>query len=99
MYISDSWQDIEAAHKEAGRPLCPETIAELKEVAADPRAKDCQWAAFVAECRICMAVEIVIVPFLPDADLENIQCTNCDNDSMQERELEEWQMSSESELT
>lgn len=99
MYISDSWQNIVAAHKEVGKPLCPETIAELKEVAANPRAKNCQWAVFVAECRICMVVEIVIIPFLPDADLDNIECTNCNNYSMQERELEEWQMSSEDELT
>jgi len=93
MYISDTWQDIEAAHIEAGVPLCPETIAELKEVAADPRAEGCQWAAFIAVCRICMQEEVVIVPFHgDDADLENLECTNCDNYSMQERELEEWQM-------
>ena len=93
MYIVYTWKEIVSAHVEAGVPLCPESIAELKEVAADPRAKGCKWAAFIAKCRICSNEEIVIVPFLgDDADLENLECTYCDNYSMQERELEEWQM-------
>jgi len=92
MFIVDSWQDIVDAHVEAGRPLDEESIDQLKCIAADPRAKGCQWAAFIAKCRICSHTELVIVPFVGDADLDNLECTYCDNDSMMERELEEWQM-------
>ena len=67
-------------------------LDDLVNVAADPRAEHCQWAVFVAVCRICSFEELVIVPFLPEADLDNLECTNCENDTMMEKELEEWQM-------
>lgn len=92
MFIVDTWQDVALAHEEAGRPLAQDVLDDLFDVAADPRAKDCQWAVFVAVCRICMHEELVIVPFLPEADLDDLECLNCNNDTMMEKELEEWQM-------
>jgi len=92
MYIVDTWQEIESAHVEAGVPLLSDTIAELKEVAASSDAQGCQWAAFVGECRVCTYVEIMFVPFFDEDDLDDIICSNCGNETMTERELEEWQM-------
>jgi len=94
MIILDSYLDIIAAYEEANQSLDQEIISDLIYVAADPNTPpSCQWAVIECKCRICNHIEVVIAPYTDLIDYDNMECINCGNETLQEEEKEDWQIS------
>ena len=82
--------DIISAFNEAKQPLDAETKADFDE--SEKQLKELglslEFATLLGKCRICNYEEGVIVPIV--ADLDNLECRNCGNMTMQEKEELEW---------
>jgi len=86
-----SRHDIIGGYADAGKPMDQETIDALESVAAELKALgyDDNWVVFEGQCRICNNEHTVICP--ASNDLDNQECANCGNMSMQEKEIPEWE--------
>ena len=84
-------KDIVSAFVEAGKPLDEDTIADFEEVEEQLRGLkiDLNFVVLAGQCRICNYRETIIVPAI--VDLDNMECRNCENMTMQEREDLEWE--------
>lgn len=84
-------KDMISCWDEAGRPLCKDTVTGIEQVQADmdKNGLGSEWLVFVGQCRICNAIQNVICP--ATNDLDNQECHNCGDMTMQDREIPEWE--------
>ncbi len=90
MYCSTK-NDIISAFDDAGRPLDAETKSDLDETEEILRHSgvNLEFAVFPGKCRICNDEQGIIAPVI--ADLDNLECINCGNMTVQEKEDLEWE--------
>ena len=83
--------DMMSCWDEAGRPLCEDTITAIKDTAADLEILSIadEWLVFRGKCRICNSEQNIICP--ASNDIDNQECFNCGNMTMQEKEEPEWE--------
>lgn len=67
------------------------TIDAVNEVAEELKKEGFsdEWIMFLGQCRICNYEENIICPAYND--LDNQECGNCGNKTMQEKEIPEWE--------
>lgn len=90
MIILPSAQDVIDVYREAGRPLDEDLIADLNYVVQQlaDEGLESSFAILKTKCRVCNYEMVIIVPVI--ADLENLECANCENMSvMEEDDLED----------
>lgn len=88
----NSHLEVIEAFKDADRELDQESIDMIKGVSQSLIFAEMpdHWAVFEGTCRICSYVRPVIVPMCNNID--NLECGNCHNMTVQEtEEREEWQ--------
>jgi len=86
-------QEIIDCYNEAGRPMDSDTIQLIKDTAKELVAKGFpgKWLVFQGECRICsFDHDLLICPASVD-DIENLECSNCGNMTVQPKEYNEWE--------
>lgn len=91
----DTKTDIIAAFVEAGRPLDSETRLDFDESENQLRELKLglDFVVLGGKCRICNYEETIITPAV--VDLDSMECRNCGNETMQEKEGLEWELSEE----
>ncbi len=83
--------DVISLWEEAGKPLDADILVDLEEVDADLMAEGLNrnFVILDAQCRICNYKSLIICPAI--CDLDNLECENCENKTMQERNIPEWE--------
>lgn len=84
--------DLISCWAEANRPLCQDTIDCIEQSSAESKTLGLsdEWLVFRGQCRICNAEQNIICPI--ENDIDNQECHNCGNMTMQEREVPEWEV-------
>ncbi len=83
--------DMISCWDEAGRPLCKDTVDAIESTSKElvvSGDKD-EWLVFLGKCRICNFEQNIICPAVNDID--NQECNNCSNMTMQVKEILEWE--------
>lgn len=88
---SGTKEDVIEIYKEAGIPLSHVIKEDLDYVEEDlkNRSLPVVFAIIDCQCRICSHHFVGIIPAI--ADLDNMECENCGNMTMQERDIPEWE--------
>lgn len=83
-------QDVCELFKEAKKPLNDLLKADITEVAEDLNREklDEGFVVVLSKCRICNYESTNICPAI--VDLDNLECGNCGNMTMQEKDEPEW---------
>ena len=84
-------EDVIRLYKKAEILLDEDVITDLEDVESQLQ-KDGLNSAFVivdSQCRICNYRLVLIVPEI--CNLDNLECANCKNMTVQEREIPEWE--------
>ncbi len=83
--------DMISCWVEAGKPLCQDTIDCIEESATESKKLGLsdEWLVFLGKCRICDFEQNIICPVENDTD--NQECQNCDNMTMQVKEIPDWE--------
>lgn len=89
--ILKSHEDVIGAYEDAGRPLDSDAVDAIEAVAIQLEmfGEEDTWLVFEGKCQICNYMETTICPACNDID--NQECHNCGNDTMQVREIPEWE--------
>ena len=84
-------ENVISCWKEAGRPLHPDTVIAINDIALDLSYSGLpdDWLVFLGKCRICNFEQTIICPAFNDID--NQECGNCGAMAMQEKEIPEWE--------
>ncbi len=83
--------DIIDLFKEAKKPLDKEILLDLAKVDNDLKSDglDRSFVLLDGQCRICNHKQLLICPAV--CDLDNLECANCENMTVQERDIPEWE--------
>ena len=78
-----------AMFKETVKPLSPHMIASLDQIQTELIEAEIptNFNVLIGKCRICNNEQITIIPSV--ADLDNMECGNCGNMTLQEKDDEE----------
>ncbi len=82
--------DVIALYKEAKQPLDEDMVENLTIVEKQLVREEVKGFVVIdSQCRICNYKQVSIVPEICDCD--NLECANCGQSTVQEREIPEWE--------
>ena len=92
MLVCKNKEDVIALFNEANKPLDEGALQSLEKISQELAEQNLppEWVVIELECRVCGWKDLGIMPKVNN--LENVECLNCDNSTMQESdEPEFWQ--------